>query len=597
MILKTLSGCIREYKTPAILTPVFMLCEVLLECLIPLVMSRLINTLYGGNMRPVVKIGLILIAMAMVSLVCGITAGRLSARASDGFCKNMRHDMFAKMQAFSFGNIDRFSTAGLVTRLTTDAFNVKNAFQMIIRMAVRFPLMLIVSLSLSFAISVKMSLIFLSLVPVLGTGLVLLIWKVYPMFDGVFKKYDALNDSVQENIKGMRVVKTYVREEHEKQKFERSAEDIRKTFVRAERLISLTNPLLWFCVFTAMLLVSTLGAVITVKTFGGFDAAGEPIWGELSTGEIASLFAYVGQIMMSLMMLAQVLVMIIMAHAGAKRVCEVLNEQSEIVSPENARTEVADGSVDFCGVAFRYKKEAENDTLSGIDLHIQSGETVGIIGGTGSGKTSLVQLIPRLYDVYDGSVRVGGHDVREYDVTALRNSVAMVLQKNLLFSGSIAENLRWGNPEATDEEVRHAARLACADEFVSSFPNGYDTHIEQGGTNVSGGQKQRLTIARALLKKPKILILDDSTSAVDTHTDAMIRKAFREEIPGTTKIIIAQRIASVQDADRIAVMNDGKIDAVGTHEELLCGNAIYREVYESQNKQDDVPKGETQCNA
>lgn len=586
MVLKTLSKSVREYKLPSVLTPLFMVGEVLLECLIPLVMSRLIDTLHGDSMKPIVKLGIILIAMAMVSLLCGTLSGIFASRASSGFSRNLRRDLFGKIQDFSFGNVDKFSSASLVTRLTTDVFNVKNAFMMIIRMAVRFPLMFVIALVMSFTINVKMTCIFLAIVPVLGVGMGLLIWKAYPMFEGVFKKYDALNDSVQENIKGMRVVKTYVREEHEKEKFENSAEDIRKTFVRAERLIALSNPLLWFCVFTAMLLVSCLGAMLVVKTFGGYNGD-TPVWGELSTGDIAALFTYIGQILSSLMMLAQVLVMIIMAGAGAKRLAEVLQEQSDIVSPENAVTEVQNGDVDFCGVCFKYAADAEADVLTDIELHIKSGETIGILGSTGSGKTSLVQMIPRLYDAHAGCVKVGGVDVKEYDLTTLRNSVAMVLQKNLLFTGTIAENLRWGNENATDEEVRRAAVLACADEFVQSFPDGYNTHIEQGGTNVSGGQKQRLTIARALLKKPKILILDDSTSAVDTHTDARIRKAFREEIPDTTKIIIAQRTASLMDADRIVVMENGRIDAVGTHEELLAGNKIYREVHESQTKEND----------
>lgn len=586
MKLKPLLNGLRGYKLPSVLTPLFMVGEVLLECLIPLVMAELIDTLSGNSMTPIVKLGVILIAMAMLSLLCGTLSGIFASRASSGLSRNLRHDLFCKIQDFSFGNVDKFSSAGLVTRLTTDVFNVKNAFMLVIRMGVRCPLMFIIALSMSFSINVKMTCIFLALIPILVVGMALIIRKAHPMFVGVFKKYDALNDSIQENIKGMRVVKTYVREEYEKEKFEHSAEDIRKTFVRAERIVALNNPLFYFCVFTAMLLVSCLGAMLVVKTFGGYNGD-TPVWGELSTGDIAALFTYAGQILSSLMMLSQVLVMIIMSGAAAKRLNEVLEEQSTITSPENAVTEVENGDVDFCGVSFMYADDAEADVLSDIELHIKSGETIGILGSTGSGKTSLVQMIPRLYDAYKGCVKVGGRDVKEYDLTALRNSVAMVLQKNLLFTGTIAENLRWGNENATDEEVRHAAVLACADEFVQSFPDGYNTHIEQGGTNVSGGQKQRLTIARALLKKPKILILDDSTSAVDTHTDARIRKAFREEIPGTTKIIIAQRTASLMDADRIVVLDNGRIDAVGTHDELLKNNKIYREVYESQTKESE----------
>lgn len=590
MVFRTLLKSVRQYKRASILTPVFMVFEVALECLIPLVMSKLLDSLHGTSMNPVVKLGAILIGMAMLSLLSGVLSGRLAAKAACGFARNLRHDLFYKVQEFSFGNIDKFSSAGLVTRLTTDVTNVQNAYMMIIRMAVRFPLMLVTSLVMSFTVSVKMALIFLATVPVLGLAITLIILKAHPIFVKVIKRYDDLNESVHENIKGMRVVKTYVREDHEREKFEADAEEIRRNFTRAERILAIGNPVMRTCIYSIILLLCTFGAKLIVETFGGY-VDGVPQWGELSTGQLASLFAYSGQILSSMMMLAFVLVHIVMAMASAKRIAEVLEEESTIVSPDNAVTEVADGSIDFCGVNFRYHASAEKNALEGIDLHIKSGETVGVIGGTGSGKTSLVQLIPRLYDASDGSVMVGGRDVREYDLVTLRDSVAMVLQKNLLFSGTIAENLRWGNADATDEEIKRAAELAHADEFISSFPDGYETHIEQGGTNVSGGQRQRLTIARALLKKPKILILDDSTSAVDTRTDALIRRAFRDEIPDTTKIIIAQRTASVEDCDRIIVLDNGKIVAVGTHAELLAGNDIYREVYELQNKDGDG-KGE-----
>lgn len=586
-MLKKILKNVGEYKLPSILTPICMAGEVALECLLPLVMARLIDSFYLGSMKPLLRFGLILLAMAMASLLCGTLSGRFAARAACGFAKNLRRELFYKVQDFSFGNVDKFSASGLVTRLTTDVTNVQNAYMMTIRLAVRFPLMFTMALVMSFTVSVKMTLIFVCIVPVLAVCITLLILKAHPIFERVVKRYDNLNDSIHENIKGMRVVKTYVREEHERKKFERSAEEIRRSFTRAERIIAVIQPINWLCIFGVMVIICALGARLTVGTFGGYDASGNPVWGELSTGDLASLFGYASQILSSMIMFSMVTVQIVLAMASAKRISEVLDERSEIVSPENAVEEVTDGSVDFCGVNFRYSAFAERDALENIELHIKSGETVGIIGGTGSGKTSLVQMIPRLYDAAGGEVRVGGRDVREYDLKVLRDSVAMVLQKNLLFSGTIAENLRWGNADATDEELRHAAHLACADEFIDSFPDGYATHIEQGGSNVSGGQKQRLTIARALLKKPKILILDDSTSAVDTRTDALIRKAFREEIPDTTKIIIAQRIASVMDADRIVVMNNGCIDGIGTHEELLAGNEIYREVYESQNKGGD----------
>ena len=583
--LKTILKSVREYKRATIAAPIFMAGEVALECLIPLMMSRLIDGL-GKGMGDIVKYGIILIVMAAGSLTCGSLSARFGARASTGFAKNLRHDLFYKVQSFSFGNVDKFSASGLVTRITTDVTNVQNAYMMTIRMTVRFVLMFVTALTMSFIVSVKMALIFVCVIPVVALGLLIPILKAHPIFERVVKKYDNLNDSIHENIKGMRVVKTYVREKHEKEKFERSAEDIRVNFTRAERIIAISQPIMWFCIFSVMLLLSALGAKLIVDT-SALNEAGEVIWGELSTGKLMSLFTYSGQILSSMIMMASVLVQIVLARASAKRISEVLDEESDIVSPENAVTEVPDGSVDFYGVDFKYSSSAERKALDGIELHIKSGETIGVIGGTGSGKTSLVQMIPRLYDASVGTVMVGGKDVREYDVKTLRDSVAMVLQKNTLFTGTIEENLRWGNADATIDEIKHAAHLARADEFIDSFPDGYSTHIEQGGTNVSGGQKQRLTIARALLKNPKILILDDSTSAVDTRTDALIRKAFREEIPNTTKIIIAQRISSVMDADRIVVMNNGQIASVGTHEELLKSSDIYREVYDSQVKGGD----------
>jgi len=574
-MLKTLARCIREYKCNAILAPIFIAFEVVVECIIPFMTAQLVNQIQlGCGMDTIIKFGLILVALAAISLTFGALAGRCAAIASCGFAKNLRHDLFASVQKYSFSNIDKFSTSSLVTRLTTDVANVQMSFMMIIRTAVRAPLMIVFAITMVVIISPKMSLAFAVIVPLLILGLALIIKNAMPIFKSVFKKYDNLNASVQENVSGMRVVKAYVREEFEKEKFSRASDEICGDFTRAEKLLALNSPLMQICFNMVTVSVCLFGSRLIILSGGS----------ELNVGEFSSLMTYGVQILMSLMMLSMILVMISMSSASAARIVEVLREQSAIINPPAPITEVPDGSIIFDHVSFSYSEKAEKSALSDIHFSIQSGETVGIIGGTGSGKTSLVQLISRLYDTSSGAVRVGGIDVREYDLTVLRDQVAVVLQKNILFSGSIKDNLRWGDPNATDEEMQRICRLAQADEFIQSFPDGYDTYIEQGGTNVSGGQKQRLCIARALLKKPKILILDDSTSAVDTKTDALIRRAFAEEIPDTTKIIIAQRISSVEHADKIIVMNGGRIESMGTHSELLENSPIYREVYDSQNK-------------
>lgn len=571
-MIKRLSQCIREYKKDAILSPLYVLVESLLDVAIPFVMAGLIDKgIEAGNMSMILRYGAILVGFALVALTFGALSGRSCARATAGFARNLRHDMFHHLQVYSFSNIDKFSSAGLVTRLTTDVSNVQNAFMMIIRTLIRCPAMLIFAMVMSFRINHDISLIFLAVIPILGVGLYLIIKHVHPVFERVFKTYDRLNGVVQENLSGIRVVKNFVREDHEIEKFDTISGTIYKDFSLAERILALNSPLMQGCVYASMILVSWLGAK-------------QIVIGNMSTGNLMSFFTYIMQILSSLMMLSMVFVMITMSRASAERIVEVLDEESDITNCDNPVYEVKDGSVEFTDVSFSYAKRPDKTVLDDIDLIIPSGQTVGIIGGTGSSKSSLVQLIPRLYDVTGGCVKVGGVDVRNYDLQTLRHNVAMVLQKNTLFSGTIKENLRWGNPDATDEELVHACRLAQADDFISTFPDGYDTYIEQGGTNVSGGQKQRLCIARAILRKPKILILDDSTSAVDTKTDALIRQAFREEIPNTTKIIIAQRISSVMDADQIVVMDNGRINACGTHEELLANNEIYREVYESQQK-------------
>lgn len=571
-MIKKLLRSVREYKTASLLTPIFVTLEVIMEVLIPFFMSRIIDMgLEQNNLSYTVRLGVILIIAAIASLCFGALSGKYAATASAGFAKNLRHDMFHHVQDFSFSNIDKFSPASLVTRLTTDVTNVQNAYQMVIRVLIRGPLMLVFALIMAMGINMKLSMVFFFAIPFLGIGLFFIAIKAHPYFERVFRTYDELNNTVQENLSAIRVVKAYVREDFEDKKFYKISDKVYHQFRAAEKIVAFNAPLMQFSMYTAILLISWMAAKMIVGS-------------TMTTGQLMSMIVYATQILSSLMMLSMVFVMIIMAESSANRIVEVLDEESDLKNPAHPLNSVADGSIDFDNVSFSYVNAPDKSALKDINIHIHSGETIGIIGGTGSAKTTLVQMIPRLYDTTTGQVRVGGKDVRDYDIESLRDQVSVVLQKNVLFSGTIKENLRWGNPNASDEELVAACKLAQADEFVRSFPDGYDTYIEQGGTNVSGGQKQRLCIARALLKKPKILILDDSTSAVDTKTDALIRKAFREEIPDTTKIIIAQRISSIEDADRVIVLDDGRIDAFDTPQQLLKTNKIYQEVYQSQVK-------------
>lgn len=577
-MLKRLAKCVREFKKPTVLTLIFIIGEAVIECIIPFVTTQMVNRIQAGTgISEILKIGGVLILLAVLSLCCGGLAGFTCAKASSGFAKNLRTDLFEKVQTYSFANIDKFSSSSLVTRLTTDVTNVQMAFMMIIRIAIRAPLMFIFSIIMAYIMGGALATSFVVIIPILAVGLYLISRKAMPAFRSVFRKYDRLNESIEENVRGMRVVKGFAREDYEKKKFGTAAENIRADFTKAERIVALNTPLMQICMNFNMVFVLLIGSKLIITNHGT----------TIQVGQISGMLTYGMQILMSLMMVAMIYVMLTMSAESAKRIYEVLNEEPTLRQPENPVMTVPDGSVDFDNVSFKYSQTAENFALSDINLHIRSGMTVGVLGGTGSSKSTLVQLIPRLYDVTEGSVRVGGTDVRDYDIETLRGAVAMVLQKNLLFSGTIKENLRWGSENATDKELVEACRLAQADDFVRSFPDGYDTKIEQGGTNVSGGQKQRLCIARALLKKPKILILDDSTSAVDTKTDAFIRMGFAKYIPDTTKIIIAQRVSSVQDADLIIVMNGGRIDAMGTHAELLENSPIYREVYEQQTNGGD----------
>ena len=577
-MIKRLARCIREFKWATILSPLCMVGEVYMEVKIPLVLAKIVDLgVEMSDIGAVLKYGLILVLYALFSLAFGVASAFFASYAATGFARNLRHDMYYNVQTFDFSNIDQFSTSSIVTRLTSDVANIQMGFQMLIRMAIRCPMMLILATTNAFSISPRLCVVYCVVLPLLGLGLYILMKTVNPIFDRVFKTYDKLNNVVQENLHGIRVVKSFVREDRETDKFTTVSGEIYKDFCKAERTLAFNNPLMQLAVYTCILVISYLGATMVVQS-------GNDISVGLTTGQLTSMFTYTIQILSSLMMLSMVFVMMTMARAPLRRTTEILEETPDLDNPKVPVTAVPDGSIDFDNVSFRYSKTADRDALSNIDLHIRSGMTVGILGSTGSSKSTLVQLIPRLYDATSGTVRVGGINVRDYDITTLRNAVSMVLQKNVLFSGTIKDNLRWGDPEATDEELIHACRLACADEFIQTFPDGYDTHIEQGGTNVSGGQKQRLCIARALLKKPKILILDDSTSAVDTRTDALIRQAFREEIPGTTKLIIAQRISSIQGADLIVVLDGGQISAMGTHDELLKTSTIYREVFYSQQK-------------